>query len=497
MQQNQKSVLYLSLFAVLCLLALQVFWVNSFYKQQRINFERQVNLLFEDALKREFARRCDTIAADIEAAFMDTTEYGIFSRLNNQTGSYEYFIRNNRNKINILSFSSNEYNKPFVSTDTVFKKQLAREYAQRIKSEDLENHMLFYRLENLGVFLTKKVREIAFDTARLRPVLQQLLHEKNIDVPFSFWLNYKDSTTNFSIFPDSITKKYPVITRSYPTYKWWSKEEQFVRGLFVNPDWYVFSQLKWIITAAVFMVLITAFCIYVLFKKWQEEKKAAAVKDDFVNNITHELKTPVATVTAAIEALTLFNETGDKEKTTKYLSYSSSELSKLNSLINKILDVSLYNKKGVPLQKEPVDIAATITTVSSTFNGHSKNIQFIFNRPQQIPAIVADPFYFTQAITNIFQNAVNYCGEAVTITTSVETAADTISIIINDTGPGISKNDLPFIYDQFYRGPTKNHQVKGHGLGLYFVKKIMEAHGGSIHIQSDKTGTKVTLTWPK
>ncbi|MFZ1530211.1 MAG: HAMP domain-containing sensor histidine kinase [Ferruginibacter sp.] len=491
--------LLLSIITMVGILLLQGFWLKQFYAFETLNFERVVNMVFEDALKKEFELRCDIIARDIEHTFMNTDEYDIKSELNTKTGKFEYIILNNKKRTNLLRFSSFELNKPLTAGDTSFKRVLAREYANRIKEEDLKNHFVFYRLENLGVFLSNRVKEIAFDTARLRPVLAQMLQERDILTPFSFYLNYKDSTTNYSKLPEELLRRFPVITRAYPTYKWWEKEEQFVRTMFANPRSYLFAKLKWLIAASAALMLLLAGCIILLFRSWLKEKHDALVKEDFVNNMTHELKTPLATVSAAVEAMSDFDVLSDTAKSRRYLSQSAIELKKLDKLVDDILNSSLYDKNGLQLQKEKLHMVHELESIAESFKHISeKTVNFELTPCHGEIYILADKQYFIQAVSNVIANSIKYSGPIVNIRISCFELDDEVKVSIADNGWGIKKSDLPYLFDKFYRSIRKEHAVKGHGLGLYFSKRIMEMHSGRLYIESaEAKGTTVTFIWNK
>jgi two-component system, OmpR family, phosphate regulon sensor histidine kinase PhoR len=499
MNSRIKPLIFISIIAILGILAMQFYWLMQYYQLQKREVEKQVTLSFEDAMKKEFSIRCDSVVALITEKLLDTTAFGIESKFDTAYKRHRYFISNARDKKNILSFTTFEFSKPLVKNDTALKRMIAKEYAERIRKEDLENHVVLYRLKNLGAYLDTTVKEFALDTARLRPILTGYLNKRNILIPFQFYLSYKDSTTNFSNFPDSLKNRFPIITKSFPTYKWWVKDEQFIRGLFAEPAPYIIARLKWMIVTSIALVLLAGCCVYFLFKAWMKEKRLSVIKDDFINNITHELKTPVATIAAAVEALSDFNVLEDPDKTKRYLKHSVNEVKKLNELVNKVLNVSLYENQQLHLVYESIPVGEALKEIMDTFLliERQKKIDFTLHNCTPVDIINADKTYFNEAINNVIQNAIKYADDVVAITISCKKINNTFEIAIADNGWGIAAKDLPFIFDKFYRGIRKNHLVKGHGLGLYHVKHIMEMHKGSIDIAGKKEkGTIVYLRWP-
>ena len=164
MKHKINIFLFVAILAMLSILVMQFFWLKQYYKLSKINFERDINLALEDAMQKELSIRNDTIALQITNNLLDEKEYGIRSKFDTIENKYSYTIINKRLNRNLLSFSSFELNKPLLIGDSIFKRKVATAYAKRIREEDLDNHFVMYRLQNLGAFIGNKVKEIAFDT---------------------------------------------------------------------------------------------------------------------------------------------------------------------------------------------------------------------------------------------------------------------------------------------------------------------------------------------
>ena len=269
--------------------------------------------------------------------------------------------------------------------------------------------------------------------------------------------------------------------------------------MFIAPNQYIITKLKWMIVASIALILLVASCIYFLFKAWMKEKKLSVIKDDFINNITHELKTPVATISAAVEAMNDFGVLEDKEKAMRYLKHSANELTKLNELINKVLNVSLYENKKMNIACENIPVCDQLKKIAGElqFAAPAKMVDIKFENCNDSTVVKADKSSFVQSVSNIIQNAIKYSDDKVSITIRCQKSEAFFEIAISDNGWGIDASDLPFVFDKFYRGIRKDHLVKGHGLGLYHVKQIMEMHRGSIVITRKKEkGVTVYLRWP-
>ena len=478
---------------------MQLYWINQFYTASKFDFERQVTGSFEEAMKKEFNVRVDSITLLTEERLLDTNEFFFKSSVDTSSGRYHYVIGNATNKRDEYSFSSFELNSPLLPQDTIFKRKIAHDFANRMREEDFVNNYRINRLQRLGPYLDSILREFSFDTTRLRPILHSLLAERKILAPFKFYMSYSDSIINPASLPENVQTKFTLLTKSYPTFKYWVKEEKYLRGLFADPAQYIISRMKWMIVASVALVVLAGGCGYLLFKAWMKEKKLSVIKDDFINNVTHELKTPVATIAAAVEALSDFDVLEDKEKSRRYLKHSATELTKLNELINRVLNVSLYENKKLSIVYEPILVYSALKDITDGLQlaAQPKRATIRFESCSDKDILRADRSCFTQSVSNIVQNAIKYSGDPVNITMRCQQADTIFEIVITDNGWGIEPHDLPFIFDKFYRGIRKDHLVKGHGLGLYHVKQIMEMHKGSIEITSKNgTGTTVYLRWP-
>ncbi|MEZ4793688.1 MAG: HAMP domain-containing sensor histidine kinase [Gelidibacter sp.] len=236
-------------------------------------------------------------------------------------------------------------------------------------------------------------------------------------------------------------------------------------------------------------------CLFYLLKIIQQQKQLAEVKNDLISNITHEFKTPIATIGVALESIKNFNVIDDKEKTRNYLSMSSGQLSKLNVMVEKLLETATLDSENLELNKESVNISELIQQLVEKYNlqKEGKPIQFL-STPESIEATV-DVFHFENAINNVLDNAIKYGGDEVSI--SISQDASNVSIAISDSGTSLKKNNKDKIFEKFYRVPKGNtHDVKGFGIGLYYTKKIIEKHNGQIALEMKRTLTTFKITIP-
>jgi signal transduction histidine kinase len=261
----------------------------------------------------------------------------------------------------------------------------------------------------------------------------------------------------------------------------------FFRAKFTNPQYSVIKGMLFTLSLALFLVLFIIFCFNYIFKTFIEQKKLAELKDDFINNMTHELKTPIATITVAIEGLQKFNALNDTEKTQRYLQTSRNELSRLNDLVTKVLDIATFENKHIVLIKERINIQDLLNEVVLSEKAKTeKTTDITLNIGDNLEFVNADKIHFRNVLVNLVDNAIKYAVEPVKIKISCYKQGVNMILSVQDNGIGIPPVHINHVFDKFHRVPTGNvHSVKGTGLGLSYVKYIVEAHGGSVSVKSE------------
>jgi len=497
-----------SLLVIVCfvamtgLLALQAYWIVKYYNVTKVNFEKEVNLAFEDGIKKELSLRCDTIQKIVENKILDTNAFIISAKFHKDDKKYVYTIAakgNAKDKFS-SSFSLANYSKalPKDKRDTSVRKHVAGALALLMRDEDLEQHIIYYRTQKLGIFMNEQAKKYQFDTTRLRPAFNLYLKERNIEVPYSFMVKKEDSTNNKSISNSKLAKSYPVITKAFSTYRY-TDNQHYVRAMFKSPISYILSKIGLILFSSLAMILIISGCMIFILKSLFKEKRLSTIKNDFISNITHEFKTPIATVSVAIEALKNQAVLEDKEKTERYLAYAKNEIERLNLLVDKVMNLAIYDEGISKINKEEINIDDAIRdSISLHQLANAKTITIQYQNTSNQSHLIADKFQFQHAINNILDNAIKYSTNNTSIKITVEKNRNYLVIKLKDNGIGIAEKETLMVFDKFYRVSTgNNHPVKGHGLGLNYVKQIMQQHTGWYKIESKLgIGTTLILGWP-
>ncbi len=270
-----------------------------------------------------------------------------------------------------------------------------------------------------------------------------------------------------------------------------------LRAVFPQKTGYLLRSM-WIslLSSLLLTIAIIGTFIYMLIVIFMQ-KKLSDMKSDFISNMTHEFKTPIATVSAAIESMQNFGVLDDKEKTNSYLNISKKELHRLNSMVEKVLDISAYEKQKVSLNKEEVFLADTIEEVADRFRFQKTEVIISTHLDKQV-SIWADRMHFGNLINNLLDNAIKYCDQKAEIEIHFEKKAKEAIIRIKDNGIGISKDHQKLIFDQFYRVPNNHiHTVKGFGLGLNYVQHVVAQHEGQLGLKSKLgEGSEFTIQLP-
>ena len=272
------------------------------------------------------------------------------------------------------------------------------------------------------------------------------------------------------------------------------RPDQNLRAYYKDPTIEALKKSSTGILLSLLLSISVIFCLIYLLKIISTQKELAEIKNDLINNITHEFKTPIATISTAVEAIESFNVVDNKEKTKQYAAISAFQLKKLHQMVEKLLETATLDSESLMLQKEPTNIVDLIAKIAKKFKLLTKkDIKFTTNIDSKILKI--DLFHFENAISNLVDNAIKYGGDSIEI--NLNSVLNVTEISVADNGKGIDKSHQERIFDKFYRVPKGNtHDVKGFGIGLYYSQKIIGKHNGSINVSSSFDNTIFKLQIP-
>ncbi len=226
----------------------------------------------------------------------------------------------------------------------------------------------------------------------------------------------------------------------------------------------------------------------------QQQKQLAEIKNDFISNMTHEFKTPIATIGVAMESIQHFNASNDLEKTKKYVEMSSQQVNKLNIMVEKLLETATINSEALALNKQETNMVTLLEAIHQKYVATHVEKKIHFEPKDDNIWTSVDAFHIENALDNIVDNAIKYGGDIITIT--LQKLKPGVEIIISDSGNTLTKTQVAQIFEKFYRVPKGNtHDVKGFGIGLYYTKVIIEKHEGTIAVTTNPTQFKILLPY--
>lgn len=333
------------------------------------------------------------------------------------------------------------------------------------------------------------------DQTMLDTLLRKELIIRGIDIPFEYGVknNNKMLFTSYALNydPTLFNKAYNI--RLFPNDS--QPKNQFLYVYFSGKDSFIMNNMWSIFGSSFLLILMVGGIFYTSMSTIMRQKKLSVIKNDFINNMTHEFKTPISTISLAVQVLKDKEVAKDTEKSNRYLGIIQNENRRLGTQVEKVLQMAQLDKGNVQLNFSEVNLHEIIENVLSNIGVQieQKNGVVDLEMEAENDLTWADEVHITNVIYNLLDNANKYSPETPHITIATQNVPEGLSLKIKDCGIGMSKEQLNKIFDKFYRVPTGNvHDVKGFGLGLSYVKKMVEWHNGSISVSS-KIGEGTTF----
>lgn len=249
----------------------------------------------------------------------------------------------------------------------------------------------------------------------------------------------------------------------------------------------VWNSLRWIIAGAAFFMLVIVAAFYVTLRSLFNQKKLSEIKSDFINNMTHEFKTPLATISLAVDAIRNEKVMADAEKLKYFSGIIKEENKRMNKHVETILQAAFMEKQELQLNLTSLHVNEVLQHVLESYQlqVEEKNAVIETSFAAKKDIVKADEIHFTNLLSNLVDNAIKYSKEKLVLKISTASNSKAIVIKIEDNGIGMSKESVKRVFEKFYRAHTGNiHNVKGFGLGMSYVKTVIDAHKGKIKVES-------------
>ena len=475
--KNIKWMPLLMLVTILAIAGFQVYWLSKAYDREERTLEMRTNFLFRETVR--------TIQA---------SKLKLDSLQGDSAGNARMFIRrelnpphgHGRTKIHVLPRE-----KMIGMMDVLMQRTLDTSAPKMIiragDSVRVFNNKISPRQNRIMQFLFDvDALQDTVRVAEIEKLYEKKLEEQRIQVPF---------TVSRVPTPDTIPDK--------------PRFNEITLG-FANPVTYrlelgnVFPLLLQRISAAIlfsfFLVGFTTLSFLLLYRNLLRQRKLADIKNEFISNITHELKTPIATVSVAIEALRSFGGSVSPQKTREYLDISAIELQRLSLLVDKVLKLSMFEKKETDLRYEPLNMRQLVDEVTASMRlQFEKKHAEVTVQSDGDSCLEGDRLHLVSVLFNLLDNALKYGKEEPKINICLKDLGPRLQLVIADNGIGIPAEYHHRIFEKFFRVPHGNvHDAKGYGLGLSYVSHVVDQHKGSIDVSSaDGKGSRFTITLPK
>lgn len=487
-----KSVLYFISAVILITLAIQVYWNFKNYDAGEAMLRQDVKQSLEKAVSLYYAAEADknTVAFAVD----DYTDSAAFDLLDSINIWIEFtddgvFLDSTKRK---LLKGITEYR----GSETLKIPEPRR--APSLDSTEMRKDIKFSPEDSLKMYPQEDDRApeaffyMTTDSVNMNTMDSLIFAELNEQkLPDQFGLRYTDLSEKTYTLRENIFEEAGMKIVSQSRYL--EDTTRLELGV-IDQGKILFERVMLGIALSILLIGAVIASLLYLLRIIRNQKQIAEIKNDFISNITHEFKTPIATISVALEGIQHFNNEKDSTKTEKYIEMSNDQLAKLNTMVERILDMATLDKEELRVVKIPVNLVPLIKKIISRHQTLKPEAQIILKNNSEEIMTPIDIFHFENAIDNLVDNGLKYGEAPITITLSQEKNSTTLTL--EDKGESLSREQAERIFEKFYRVPKGNtHDVKGFGIGLFYTKTIIEKHGGSISV-SPKPNTTFKISIP-
>lgn len=479
MRNRLRQIFILAVFASAGLLCLQVYWISLEWSRSKDILQREVDYSFQQAIDGEWNQRKDTLSAYLSRLLHDTGFVQFNTRYNEKQQIWMVIMYDPQNEKDYFSWSNTRLKLSGPLTP-VQKDLVIDRFVQDNIRKSVASDVIFYYTQRFGKVWAKKYEELKLDTLVVNDLFRKELAGNKINTAYSIF--YADTSRKQS-FPGTdsrslYSKRLPVNFSQVND----PDKRYLAQARVASPVLVLLKRMWLIVTGSLLLLGLTFFCLYRMYRTIIRQKQLDEMKDDFISNMTHELKTPIATVTAAVDGLQYYDALQDQQRTQRYLDTSRKELRRLDEMVSKVLELSVHKNLGQDLRKERFLLKEFLEQILSSFT-LQKGLSWAILVNDNLK-VNADRERLSGVFQNLVENAIKYGNEETVIQIDAKEEYGFTKIFFSDDGPGVDAAFLPYIFNKFYRVPSSQRQVKGFGLGLFQVSSIIAAHSGMIEVKS-------------
>lgn len=475
--KNQTYLIFLVGITILVTIGIQFYWNYENYLTNKQRLFNDVQLSLDQSVENYYAETSqNNFITFIDTTSTNYSDNNSISKFLGDTAITKYFKK----------FDLKGDKEHFTQNDSGLDKEIKKSgiSVRRGITEITDKKELEQYPNRISITLNQD--SIQFPI--LKSYLDKALKGKNITIAYS--INHLKNDSVFEKKGDlqSSPKTLKIISESN-----FLPDNESIELIFTNPIKEIYQRGFLGILLSLVLSLSIVWCLYYLMSIIKKQKELSLIRNDFVSNITHELKTPIATVATALEGISSFNREQDEEKNKKYIEISKQQLMKLNLMVEKILDTASLDHDSLTLNQEKLDIIQIINNIIARFKTTYPSYTITLNNT--IPSFLyeVDNFHFEAAISNLLDNAIKY-GDGEIVVELKETNAG-FEIYVTDNGQGISKSHHTDIFEKFFRVPSGNlHDVKGFGIGLYYAMNIILKHNGTLEYLPKESWTTFKIS---
>lgn len=467
--------------SILAIAAFQYYWLSKAYEREERTLEMRTNFMFRDAVRSVQASK---LKLD---RFVDTTKTSPFILQQNKAGRVRLITP--RQKMESM-------------LDVVMNKVKDSNGRMIVLSQKISDSL--HLIDRNFPGRRDRMMQFLFDIDSLQDSVRikeldsafvKRMDEQNFEIPFIInRLETKDrGDSSDHLNAKEIMPAFNEVTVGF-------RNPITYRLTIDNKTSVILKRIAIPVLFSIFLVAFTALSFWLLYRNLLRQNRLGEIKNEFISNITHELKTPIATVSVAIEALRSFNANIDAQRTKEYLDISANELQRLSLLVDKVLKLSMFEKREIDLQYEPLDMRALVQEVASSLRLQLEKHHAQLNISSEgNTTLEGDRLHLLSVVFNLLDNAIKYSKDAPKIDVAIIGNDTYLNLVIKDSGIGIPEEYKGRIFEKFFRVPTGNlHNAKGYGLGLSYVAHVINRHKGTIDVESiPGDGSKFIISLPK